>query len=77
MPKNYRELKVWQKSYELCLGMCKITAKFQKDYITMFYISYGAVCDLETQILLAGGLDLTEKSKLGTLKKDIEEIERM
>ncbi|MBW2573439.1 MAG: four helix bundle protein [Deltaproteobacteria bacterium] len=41
------------------------------------YISYGSVCELETQILLAGDLDLIEKSELGTLKKDIAEIERM
>jgi len=43
----------------------------------MLYISYGSVCELETQILLAGDLDLIEKGELGTLKKDIEEIERM
>jgi len=43
----------------------------------MLYISYGSVCELETQILLAGDLDLIEKSELGILKKDIAEIERM
>ena len=32
---------------------------------------------METQILLAGDLDLIEKGELGTLKKDIAEIERM
>ncbi len=47
------------------------------DYIRMLYISYGSVCELETQILLAGDLDLIEKGELGTLKKDIVEIERM
>ena len=31
------------------------------DYIRMLYISYGSVCELETQILLAGNLDLIEK----------------
>jgi hypothetical protein len=31
MPKNYKELKVWQKSYELCLEIYKITAKFPKE----------------------------------------------
>ena len=108
MLKNYKELKVWQKSYELCLEIYRITAKFPKeekygltsqirrsvvsipsnitegygrkttmDYIRMLYISYGSVCELETQILLAGDLDLIEKSELGTLKKDISEIERM
>ena len=35
----------------------------------MLYISYGSVCELETQILLVGDLDLIEKGELGTLKK--------
>ena len=43
----------------------------------MLYISYGSVCELETQILLAEDLDLIEKGVLGTLKKDIAESERM
>jgi four helix bundle protein len=47
------------------------------DYVRMLYISYGSVCELETQILLAGDLDLIEKGELGTLQKDIAEIERM
>jgi four helix bundle protein len=38
---------------------------------------YGSVCELETQILLVGSLDLVEKSELGTIEKDIAEIERM
>ena len=37
----------------------------------------GTVCELETQILLAGNLDLIEKAELAILKKDIPEIERM
>jgi four helix bundle protein len=108
MLKNYKELKVWQKSYKLCLEVYKITGKFPKeerygltsqirrsvvsipsniaegygrkttmDYIRMLYISYGSVCELETQVLLAGDLDLIEKGELGTLNKDIAEIERM
>jgi len=108
MLKNYKELKVWQKSYELCLKIYKITAKFPNeerygltsqirrsavsipsniaegygrkttlDYIRMLYISYGSVCELETQILLAGDLGFIEKGELGTAKKDIAEIERM
>jgi four helix bundle protein len=47
------------------------------DYIRMLYISYDSVCELETQILLAGDLDLIEKDELGALKNDIAEIERM
>ena len=108
MLKNYKGLNVWQKSYEHCLRIYRITAKFPKeerygltsqikrsvvsipsniaegygrkttvDYIRMLYISYGSVCELETQILLAGDLDIIEKSEMGTLKKDIAEIERM
>ncbi len=41
------------------------------------YKSYGSVCELETQILLAGDLGLIEKVVMGRLKKDIAEIERM
>ncbi len=47
------------------------------DYIRMLYISYGSVCELETQILLAGDLDLIGKGEMGRLKKDMAEIERM
>ena len=31
MLKNYKELKVWQKSYQLCLEVYRITAEFPKD----------------------------------------------
>ncbi len=41
------------------------------------YKSYGSVCELETQILLAGDLGLVKKGVLGKLKKNIAEIERM
>ncbi|MDH4205046.1 MAG: four helix bundle protein [Desulfobacteraceae bacterium] len=51
--------------------------KTTMDYIRMLYISYGSVYELETQILLAGDLDLIEKGELGTLKKYMAEIERM
>ncbi len=105
MLKNYKELNVWQKSYELCLKIYRITAKFPNeerygltsqirrsavsipsniaegygrkttlDYIRMLYISYGSVCELETQILLAGDLGFIEKGELGTEKKDIADL---
>jgi len=35
----------------------------------MLYISYGSICELEAQILLAGDLDLIEKGESGKLKK--------
>ncbi|PKP39272.1 MAG: hypothetical protein CVT98_02445 [Bacteroidetes bacterium HGW-Bacteroidetes-15] len=31
MLKNYKELKVWQKSYELCLEIYRITAKSPRE----------------------------------------------
>ena len=47
------------------------------DYIRMLYISYDFVCELETQILLAGDLGFIEKGELSTAKKGIAENERM
>ena len=51
----------------------------RQPWITFGCFAYpnSSVCELETQILLAGALDLIEKSELGPLKKDIAEIERM
>ena len=43
----------------------------------MLYISYGSVCELETQVLLAGDLDLIEKGELGTTRKTSQQTERM
>ena len=108
MLKSYKDLKVWGKSYDLCLEIYRITVSFPKeerygltsqirrsavsipsniaegygrkttlDYIRMLYISYGSVCELETQILLAGDLGLIEKGELYAIKEGIEEIERM
>jgi len=108
MLKNYKELNVWQKSYELCLKIYGIAAKFPNaesdglasqirksavsipsniaegygrkttaDYLKMFCMAYGSVCELETQILLAGDLGFIERNKLGPIHKDIAEIERM
>ena len=31
MLKNYKELNVWQKSYELCLNIYRVTAKFSNE----------------------------------------------
>jgi four helix bundle protein len=47
------------------------------DYIRMLYISYSSVCELETQVLLAGDLGFIEKDELNTVKTNIAEIERM
>lgn len=108
MPKSFKELNVWQKSYELCLNLYSVTAKFPNeekygltsqirrsavsipsniaegygrkttvDYIRMLYIAYGSVCELETQILLAGDLGFIERRTMDPIKTGIGDIERM
>jgi len=108
MLKNYKELNVWKKSYQLSLSIYRITAMFPKeeryglisqirrsvvsipsniaegygrkttaDYIRFLYISYGSICELETQILLAGDLDLIDSDELNSVNMDIAEVERM
>ena len=108
MLRSFKDLKVWQKSYNLCLRVYRISATFPKeerygltsqirrsavsipsniaegygrkttaDYVRMLYISYGSICELETQILIAGDLGFIEEGKLDTTKQDIAEIERM
>ena len=42
----------------------------------MLYISYGSVCELETQILLAGDSDLIEKGELSILKKISQKLDK-
>jgi four helix bundle protein len=108
MLKNYKDLQVWQKSYQLCLKIYRITAQFPKeekfgltsqikrsavsipsniaegygrkttaDYIRILYISYGSICELETQILLARDLRFIEKREVDVILSDIAEVERM
>jgi len=43
----------------------------------MLYISYGSVCELETQVMLAGDLDFIVKADRDMLMSDIREVERM
>ena len=87
MLKNYRDLKVWQKSYTFCLQIYQETRKLPNeekfgltsqirrsavsipsniaegygrkttaDYLRFLSIAYGSLCELETQIMLAGDL---------------------
>ena len=51
--------------------------KATADYIRMLYIAYGSVCELETQVSLAGDLGYIEQSPLDALNTDIAEVERM
>ena len=64
MLKSFKELKVWQKSYDLCLEIYRITAKFSKEerqpWITLGCFTYLMVlfANWKLEILLAGDLDL-------------------
>jgi four helix bundle protein len=106
--KNYKDLKVWQRSYQLCLEIYKITKRFPDEekygltsqlrraavsvpsnisegygrkttpeYIQFLYIAYGSICEIETQILLAGDLGYIESIKLEMLNEGAGEVERM
>ena len=43
----------------------------------MLYIAYGSICELETQVLLAGDLGFIEKGDLAAAIDSIKEVERM
>jgi four helix bundle protein len=108
MLKSYRELKVWKKSYNLCVKIYRITKGFpleeryvltsqirrsalsipsniaegygrktKPDYIRILYIAYGSVCELDTQILLAGDLKYLQTTVGDDLNQDISEVEIM
>ena len=108
MLKNYKELKVWQKAYSLCLDVYRVSREFPKeekfglksqarraavsipsniaegygrkstaDYVRMLYIAYGSLCELETQIMLAGDLGYLKDSRFGNLSENLKEVERM
>ena len=71
MLKNYKGLKVWQKSYELCLEIYRITAKFPR------VERYGLISQIRRSVVSIPSNIANWKSELGSLKKDIAEIERM
>jgi hypothetical protein len=90
MIKNYKELKVWKKSYELCLETYRITAKFPKEerygltsQIRRSVVSipsniaegYGRKTTLDYIRMLY--ISYGSVCELDTLQKDIAEIEKM
>ena len=108
MLKSYRELKVWKKSYDLCVKIYRRTKGFpleeryvltsqirrsalsipsniaegygrktKADYIRILYIAYGSVCELDTQILLAGDLNYLQTNVRNEFNQDISEVEIM
>jgi four helix bundle protein len=108
MLRNYRDLQVWQKAYQLCLEVYKATGEFPKhelygitaqirraavsipsnisegygrkttkEYIQFLYVAYGSICELETQILLAGDLGYLSRAESRKLQDMIAEVERM
>ncbi len=90
MLKNYKELNVWKKSYELCLNIYRITAKFPNEekygltsQIRRSFVSilsniakgYGRKTTVDYIRMLY--ISYGSVCELGTAKKDIAEIERM
>ena len=71
MLKSYKDLKVWQKSYELCLEIYRITAKFPKE--ERYFERIQGVKGPRNRVIAKKQKD----SELGPLNKDISEIERM
>ena len=47
------------------------------EYVRFLYIAYGSVCELETQVMISGDLRYVEKERLGELKGEIGDVERM
>jgi four helix bundle protein len=51
--------------------------KTTPDYIRSLYISYGSICELETQIMIAGDLEYISREITVKIQEDILEVERM
>ena len=51
--------------------------KTTADYIRMLYIAYGSICELETQVLLAGDLGFVGTGHEESVKMNLKEVERM
>jgi four helix bundle protein len=51
--------------------------KTRADYIRILYIAYGSVCELDTQIVLAGDLNYIQTNVRNNLNQDISEVEIM
>jgi four helix bundle protein len=108
MLRTYKDLKVWQKGYALCLQIYEATRSFPgeekfglssqlrragvsvpsdiaegygrkstKQYIQFLYVSYGSICELETQLLLSKDLYYLKEVRFFELSSRLSEIERM
>lgn len=51
--------------------------KTTREYIHSLYISYGSICELETQVLIAFDLGYIKKEEKDKLQREVEEVERM
>jgi four helix bundle protein len=51
--------------------------KSTADYVRMLYIVYASLCELETQIMLAGDLGYLSDSGFANLSENLNEVERM
>ena len=108
MLKTYKDLTAWQKSYNLCLTIYRISKDIPKeeqyglisqlrraavsipsniaegygrksigDYIRFLYLSYGSVCELETQILISNDLGYISVESFQEANEKVGEVERI
>jgi four helix bundle protein len=47
------------------------------NYIRSLHIAYGSICELETQVMLAGDLEYLPVKAVEKSREDIREVERM
>ena len=68
--KDYRTIKVWQRSHLITLELYRHTKRFLN-------ISLGSACELDDFILLAGELGYIDSASSKKLASEILEIRRM
>ena len=73
MLRNYKDLKVWQKAYTLCLKIYRVTRDFPKEEM----IGYGSGAELETQLMLSKDLGYVKEKEYQEVIDIYQEVERM
>ena len=108
MLRNYKDLKVWQKAYTLCLQIYEMTKKYPSEerfglssqlrragvsvpsniaegygrkstrqYVQFLYVSYGSICERQTQLLLSKDLCYLKEVMFLEISSKLSEVERM
>jgi hypothetical protein len=73
--KDFKELKVWQKSHSLTLAVYKATETFPKQEI--YGLTSGSASELEYHLLLSHDLALLKTSDYQQLASEVVDVKRM